>query len=604
MKKNFRGIATAYNVVCSDGLQLADGAFEHQDGQTVPLVFQHNHNDINQVLGHAVLESDPENGVMYADCYLNESESAKNAAESVKHGDINALSIFANNLKFSGGNTVTHGDIKEVSLVLSGANEGAKILSNTIAHADGTMSEDYSKCIIHSGFTNEDMGEGWDSGLYDDDDPITEGGDEDVDIEAIYNAMTDEQKIAVGAIAQTISEELSHSDLKGGNEMKHGNLFTQEQDNKEVANTISHSDLVLIGDNAKSMGSLRKAVSAYATDHPEAKGITELKHAGTYGIDNIEYLYPDFKEINDTPDFIKRKTDWVEGILQGVHTRPFSKLKMTHADITADEARAKGYTKGNKKIEEVFELLRRTVEPTWIYKKQKLDQEEIISITDFNVVNWLWSEMDIMLREEIARSFIFGDGRAKLIAGEPNKDKINESKIIPIVADDDLYCIKVYEEGLTPELATAAQLQAFIESVALSMEGYKGTGTPTLYCRNGLVNLMKIKIKDNFGQFLYKSKAELIAIMGVKDIVEIECFGRVNEDEDYKDTLLGVIVNIYDYSVGVDKGGKITKFSDFDIDYNQHKYLMETYISGALDKPYSAITIWAREEVEDTTTQN
>lgn len=594
MKRNFRGVATAYNILCKDGRTIGEGAFDHQDGIKVPLVYQHNHNDASQVIGHAILEAGED--VMYADCFLNNTKQGKNAAELVKHGDINALSIFANELKYANGATVIHGEIKEVSLVLSGANSGAVILSDTITHSDGTYTETDEACIIHSGYTNDDMEDGWDDGLYEDGDDEDIDTD-DIDVEAVFDNMTPEQQAVVAMAVDAGKEQaLKQSQSQGGNEMKHGNLFEGNGAPKD-SNVLSHADIDTIFTNAQQAGSLRAGVTAFAKQNEGAAGISELAHAGAYGINNIEYLFPDYKEINSTPDFIKRDTTWVDGVLSGVHKRPFSKLKMTHADITADEARAKGYLKGNLKTEEVFGLLHRTVNPAWIYKKQKLDQEEIIEITDFNVVNWLWSEINVMLREEIARAMLFGDGRPKMLSnGTVNPDKIDETRIIPVCADAELYCVKeVLPAAITSAPSTSDEFVAFMEAVALSKLKYKGTGMPTLYCKRGMVDLIRIKVKDNFGQYVYKSKADIAAMMGVKDIVEIESFERVQENGDNTETLLAILVNLADYSMGINKGGEITKFTDFDIDFNQHKYLAETYFSSCLDKPFSAIAYWATE---------
>jgi len=557
MKKfNFSGYATKVDVKCSDGRTIMKDAFKHHDGQTVPLVWQHMHNDPNNVLGHALLEN-REDGV-YAYCKFNDTESGKNSQTLVEHGDIKSLSIHANQLKQK-GDSVFHGMIREVSLVLAGANPGAIIDNLSFQHSDGSIETDDSEAIIHSGLE-------FDNDVDDDDDDEFEHADDEKTVKDVFDTLNEEQKNVVYAmIAHALSDEtdsnLDHSE--GGTDMKK-NVFEKEEEKKK---TLSHGDMQTILTNAQKCGSLKEAV---------------LSHVQTYGIENIDYLFPDARTVMQTPEMISRIMTWVSGVINGTKHTPFSRIKSTAADITADEARALGYVKGNLKKEEVIKLLKRTTNPTTIYKKQKLDRDDIIDITDMNVVSWLKAEMRVMLDEELARAVLVGDGR-----DPASLDKINEDNIRPIYKDDDMYAHHIS----VPAIATTADI---IEAIIRSHEHYRGTGAPTYYTTTSLVTDMLL-IKDTTGRRIYNSVTELAAALRVANIVEVPVLAGMSRETDDNVpvlmNLVGMIVNLSDYVMGADKGGEVSMFDDFDIDYNQYKYLIETRCSGALVRPKSAIII-------------
>jgi HK97 family phage prohead protease len=562
MNYDFSGWATKNDLKCSDGLTIVKDAFKGNNGMTVPLVWNHEHNDPNNVLGHAMLEN-REEGV-YAYCAFNNTPTAQNAKDMVQHGDVVALSIYANQLKKQ-GSFVMHGQIREVSLVLAGANPGA-FIDDVIVH--GMRVDD--EAVL---FTGEEIE------LYHSDNKKeevkkvskeqpkdkTEDQPEEKTIEEVFNTLTDEQKnvvyAIVGAAVDEQKQEDSNNKSEGGDEMKQ-NVFNK--DNKEEV--LSHSDIAAIFADGKRYGSLKDSVLAH-------------------GITNIDYLFPDFQNVDSTPGFIQRPNGWVDNVLNGVHHTPFSRIKSTHADITADEARAKGYVKGNLKIDEVFSLLKRTTSPTTIYKKQKLDRDDAIDITDFDVVGWLKTEMRMMLNEEIARALLIGDGRLS-----SSDDKINEQNIRPIWTDADLYTIKVANDikGLTTPDQIARQ---FIRSAVKSRKNYKGSGEPTLYTTEDMLTDMLL-LEDTTGRLIYDSVEKLKSQLRVKDIVTVPSMeGLSRTDGAINKTLQGIVVNLVDYNIGADKGGAVNMFDDFDIDYNAQKYLIETRCSGALVKPYSAITI-------------
>lgn len=584
MKRDFRGVATKYGIKCADGRTLAHGAFDHQNGQKVPLVFQHNHKDHNAVLGHAFLVKGDSG--LFADCYFNDTESGKNAKLMVQHGDIEALSIFANELVEAGG-VVSHGQIKEVSLVLSGANPGAVIQTETIVHGgeleildEATFfnaTDDKSIVLEH-----DDMGE------------PTPGAD--TDITKVFDGMTPEQKMVVKAVADAaVEDHIKHSELEGGNTMKHGNIFTNQEGQAVQRGTyLSHDDMKAIFDEAKQCKSFKEALKNHI-EHSDTLSEQFLSHAGTYGITNIEYLFPDAQKLSDTPDFIQRETTWVDNVLAGVKHLPYSRFKMVHADITADEARAKGYITGALKKEEVFPLLKRQVSPTTVYKKQKLDRDNIIDITEMNVVNWLWNEMQMMLREELARAIMFGDGRSI-----DSPDKVSETNLIPAAKDADLYNIKKVLQMGTGADAETAYYKNLIEQIILAHEEIKGSGgTPVLIAKKGMQARMLL-LKDGMGRDLYASKVALHDKLDVKTIEQVEnlvcklSFKGKDESVASEKDLECMMLVLNDYSIGTDAGGPITKFDDFDIDYNQYKYLLETRCSGALTKPFSCITFWKK----------
>ena len=560
---DFSGWATKNNLKCSDGRTILKDAFKHDDGVTVPLVWNHQHNDPINILGHALLENRDEG--VYAYCKFNETDSGKNAKILVEHGDVSALSIYANQLKQQGGNVI-HGAIREVSLVLAGANPGA-FIDSVIAHGE----ESEEEAVIFTGedivlsHANEDKTEKKDP------EPKEEEKKEEMKeemkeekqktVKEVFDTLTEEQKTVVYAIIGQIMEENQNEskDIEGGKEeMKH-NVFDNDKENKEEV--LSHSDTEAIFSDARRYGSLKDSVLAH-------------------GITNLEYLFPEDTNLNKVPEFISRDTGWVKNVMSSVHHTPFSRIKSQFADITADDARAKGYTKGKLKKEEVFSLLKRSTTPTTVYKKQKLDRDDVIDITDFDVVSWIKGEMRMMLDEELARAFLIGDGRLS-----SSDDKINEQNIRPIYNDADLYTVKV-EIDVGSSATSEDKAKAFIKSVIKNRKEYKGTGSPTLYTTEDVVADCLL-LEDSNGRFIYDTMDKLKNVLRVKDIVTVPVMegakGAKGGD------LMAILVNLADYNVGADKGGAVNMFDDFDIDYNAQKYLIETRCSGALIKPYSAI---------------
>lgn len=561
---DFCGWATRNDLKCSDGRVIRKDAFKHNDGQKVPLVWNHQHNSQDEVLGHAILEN-REEGV-YAYCSFNDSDSGKTAKILVQHGDIDALSIYANQLQQQGPN-VMHGNIREVSLVLAGANPGA-FIESVLKHDE----ESNEECIIYTG-ENIDLAHADKEPEKKEDEKVD--NKEDKTIGEVFETLTEEQKTAVYAM---LGQALKHGDEKEDpetnnndeedNTMKH-NLFDDET--KKDENVLSHDAMETIIADGKRYGSLKESF---------------LAHAQEYGIENIDYLFPEAKSLNTPPDFIKREMGWVQKVMSGTHHTPFSRIKSMFADITEDDARAKGYIKGKLKKEEVFSLLKRTTTPTTIYKKQKLDRDDVIDITDFDVVAWLKSEMRMMLDEEIARAILVGDGRLA-----SSDDKINESNIRPIWKDEDLYNIKSTIE--VDAAATADQkAKAFIRACIKSRKNYKGSGDPTLYTTEDVVTDCLL-LEDMNGRVIYDTMEKLRTALRVKEIVTVPVMEGLTRTDDEGTTLnlMGIIVNLTDYNVGADKGGAINMFDDFDIDYNQQKYLIETRCSGALIKPFSAISL-------------
>ena len=555
MKYDFSGWATRANLKCSDGRTIMRDAFKQNDGQKVPLVWNHQHDDPNEVLGHALLEN-REDGV-YAYCSLNDTESGKTAKRLIQHGDISALSIYANQLKQNMSNVV-HGNIREVSLVLAGANPGASIQS-VIQH--GATIED--EAMIYTG---EEL-----SIMHSDDPkppvekPEMNTDENDETIGDIFNTLNEKQKEVVYAL---IGEALENNNSEGGDNTMRHNVFDQsEEQNSE--NVLSHSEMQTIIEDGKRFGSLKESF---------------LQHADEYGIENIEYLFPEAKSLNTPPDFIKREMGWVQTVMSGVHHTPFSRIKSMFADITADEARARGYMKGKLKKEEVFSLLKRTTTPTTIYKKQKLDRDDVIDITDFDVIAWLKSEMRMMLDEEIARAILIGDGRLA-----SSDDKINEQIIRPIWEDEELYAIIGIVQGDDSDKAALAT--EFIDQSVRSMTDYRGSGSPTAYMTAEMLTECLL-LKDTNGKRIYSNENEVATAMRVSKIVTVPVMNNQTRKEGSDTyTLQAIIVNLNDYNVGADKGGAINMFDDFDIDYNQQKYLIETRCSGALTKPFSAIVL-------------
>lgn len=565
-KPDFSGYVTKNDLKCTDGRIIRKDAFKHCDGKVVPLVWQHMHTDPDNVLGRIRLENRTDG--VYGYGYFNNTPKAKNAKELVVHEDITSMSIWANELSQSGPD-VLHGDIKEVSLVLAGANPGARIDNIAIAHADGSEYIDDTEAIISSGFTF-DKEEKEEPKVEDESEEIKHADSSNETLGDIFNTLTDKQKEAVYAmIAQVASgERIEQSDdlEEGGNYMKHNVFEGTDRVESENRPVLTHSQIKEIFEDAQRCGSLKESV---------------LAHAQSYGIKNIEYLFPDAKTVTQTPDFIKRNTEWVQRVLNGAKHSPFSRIKSTAADITADEARAKGYVKGNLKKEEVIKLLKRITTPTTIYKKQKLDRDDIIDITDFNVVTWLKSEMRLMLNEELARAVLVGDGREA-----EDDDKINEENIRPIWTDNDMYAIHV-------TIDSTVDNEGEMEAILRAMDDYEGTGSPVLFTTQSKLTDYLL-LKDKVGRRYYTTKAEVAAALGVSDIVTVPVMkglSRTLSDETTNVDLLGIIVNMGDYNIGADKGGELSMFDDFDIDYNQYKYLMETRCSGALIHPHSAVVV-------------
>ena len=566
---DFAGYATRYGVPCADGRIIDKTAFLQNNGKKVPLVYNHQHNDISSVLGHAFLEC-REDGV-YAYGYFNDTDGGVEAKNQVIHGDLDSLSIWANRLQEIGNpprKHVAHGDIKELSLVLAGANPGA-FIEEIVAHSD----EEGYEAFIYSGDSielNHSEGE-----TEKEDKPMAdtnkEQEPESKSAKEVFDEMTEEQKqVAIAIAGQAVEEALKErgidpekdDDEEGGEEMGHSCFDNTGED----ANVLSHDDMATIVKEAEKTGRMSDAFLAH-------------------GIENIEYLFPDAQTINGAPDFIKRNDEWVNDVMNNVHHTPFSRIKSVFADITEDDARAKGYIKGKLKKEEVFSLLKRTTTPQTIYKKQKIDRDDYIDIVDLDVVAWIKTEMRMMLDEEIARAILVGDGRLA-----SSDDKISEDHIRPIWTDADLYTIKA-AVNITKDSTSAEIAKAFIVEAIRSRVQYKGSGTPTLYAPDTIITECLL-LEDKNGRMIYDTLDKLATVLRVSKIVTVpvmENLARTKETFTYK--LLGIIVNLKDYNVGADKGGAVNMFDDFDIDYNAMKYLIETRCSGAMIKPYGAIAI-------------
>lgn len=569
-KFDFSGWATKANLKCSDGRTIMKDAFKDNDGKQVPLVWNHQHNDPENVLGHALLENRDEG--VYAYCKFNDSESGRTAKLLVQHGDVNALSIYANQLKQNMSN-VLHGNIREVSLVLAGANPGASI-DSIIMHGEESDEEAIvytgeEICLSHA--DDEKSKEKENKMTTEETKTGAEEAGKEKTVADVFNTLTEEQKTVVYAmIGQALEDAQGETNnntenTEGGNkEMKH-NVFDNETQDQE--NVLSHAAMETIITDAKRYGSMKDSF---------------LAHAAEYGIDQIDYLFPEAKSLNNPPEFIKRDTSWVTKVMNGAHHSPFSRIKSLFANITEDEARAKGYIKGNLKKEEVFSLLKRTTTPTTIYKKQKMDRDDVVDITDFDVIAWLKSEMRMMLDEEIARAALLGDGRLA-----SSDDKINEANIRPIYNDADLYTIKT-QVGVAKGATDDAKATAFIKAAIKARKDYKGSGNPTLFCTEDLLTDMLL-LTDTTGRDLYADEAALAKKLRVREIVTVPVMEGLKGSKG--GDLMGIIVNMNDYNIGADKGGAVNMFDDFDIDYNQQKYLIETRCSGALTKPYAAIAL-------------
>lgn len=605
---DFCGWASKNDLLCSDGRTIRRGAFASDDGKKVPMVYQHQHTSIDNVLGHAILENRDEG--MYAYCYLNESDTGKMAKELVRHGDICAMSIYANKLKQI-GNDVVHGEIKEVSLVLAAANPGAAIESVVLEHSDGSTEEEaiiYSgedtqyKILSHAESSTQtssdktvndilnNMSEAKKNVLYymlakvsetdeeaEDDDVIEDSDIRHADvsggrtIQDIFDTFTsDEKKVAFFLIGQAIKESgsMEQSDIPNiddeseeNDTMKH-NVFENNQFNNDET-VLSHAEIEEIFRDTKQYGTLKNSALAH-------------------GITNIEYLFPDATTVTPTPELIKRNDDWVSKVMGAVHHTPFSRIKSTAANLTEDEARAKGYIKGNLKKDEVFSLLKRTTEPTTIYKKQKLDRDDVVDITDFDVVAWIKSEMRMMLNEEIARAILIGDGRLT-----SSDDKIPEDHIRPVAFDSELYTVPV-EVTVAAQATDDDKAKAIIRSIIKGRKEYKGSGNPVMYTTEDTLTDMLL-MEDKMGRVVYDSVTKLATALRVSEIVTVPVMEGLKDAQG--NAVIAVIVNLADYNVGADRGGEVNMFDDFDIDYNAMKYLIETRCSGALTKPYSALAV-------------
>ena len=602
VKYDFSGYATKNDLKCSDGRTIRKNAFKDCDGMRVPLVWQHQHNEVSNVLGHALLEN-REDGVY---CYgvFNDSENGREAKIRVQNGDITHMSIYANQLTQDHGN-VLHGVIREVSLVLSGANPGALIDNLVIAHS-GEEIED--EAIIY--LPDEDV-----ISLYHaDEEEKPKKEEEKVDeekkepeqkepekkeesketVKDVFDTLNEKQKkvvyFMIGQALQDQKEEKTEKkdDEDEGEDMKH-NVFENEQVYGPV---LSHADMDTIFADAKRLGSLKDSVNYHMEDGVLAHAMMPISTDGmevpsqatasqTYGVRDLNMLFPEYKTLNNPPEFIQRDTGWVSVVMGGVHHTPFSRIKSSFANITEDDARARGYIKGKQKKEEIFTLLKRTTDPQTIYKKQKLDRDDIIDITDFEVVGWIKSEMRGMLDEEIARAILIGDGRAT-----DSDDHISEQHIRPIAKDVDLFNVKV-AVTVAADAKPGVKAKTFIDEVIRNRKYYKGSGTPTMFTTADMLTEMLL-LEDGIGHKMFKSTQELATALRVSNIVEVEVMEgqKINGND-----LAAVIVNLADYNVGADKGGAVELFDDFDIDYNQYKYLIETRCSGALIKPFSAMTI-------------
>lgn len=626
---DFCGWASKNDLLCSDGRTIRRGAFASDDGKKVPMVYQHQHTSIDNVLGHAILEN--RNEGMYAYCYLNESDTGKMAKELVRHGDICAMSIYANKLKQI-GNDVVHGEIKEVSLVLAAANPGAAIESVVLEHSDGSTEEE---AIIYSGEdtqykimshaetmpvetstqTSSDktvndvlngMSEAKKNVLYymlakvsetdeeaEDDDVIEDSDIRHADvsggrtIQDIFDTFTsDEKKVAFFLIGKAIEESgsMAQSDIPNiddeseeNDTMKH-NVFENNQiENDETV--LSHAEIEEIFRDAKQYGTLKNSALAHGVENIAHSNLVPVQ---TYGVANIEYLFPDAKTVTPTPELVKRNDDWVSKVMRSVHRTPFSRIKSTAANLTEDEARAKGYIKGKLKKEEVFSLLKRTTEPTTIYKKQRLDRDDVVDITDFDVVAWIKSEMRMMLNEEIARAILIGDGRLT-----SSDDKIPEDHIRPVAFDSELYTVPI-EVTVAAEATDNDKAKAIIRSIIKGRKEYKGSGNPVMYTTEDILTDMLL-MEDKMGRIIYDSVTKLATALRVSEIVTVPVMEGLKDSEG--NAVIAVIVNLADYNVGADRGGEVNMFDDFDIDFNAMKYLIETRCSGALTKPYSAMVV-------------
>ena len=603
---DFSGWATKNDILCSDGRIIRKNAFKDNDHKKVPLVYNHDHDNPENILGHAYLVN-KEDGV-YAYCSLNNGPRAQAIKEAVSHGDAWSLSIYANKLKHGKNREVLHGDIKEVSVVLAGANEGALIDYPVIAHGDGYEEAEDQAYIYPFIEDDQSLEHGeieWDDEEDETEDPKQDEASEELEHAEEKKDSKEEPKVAenqeekkddnksgktIGEVFDTLNEEQKTAvyavigqaieDAKGGSEedddVKHSVFDNYEDD--EQGEVLSHAEIEAVFAEAKRNGSLKEACLAHGID---TTGMNVSTGTQTYGFNDVTMVLPDYKSLNNPPEWIKRNTDWVPFVIGGATKTPFTRIKSMYADITEDEARARGYIKGTEKITEVFSILNRTTDATTIYKLQKLDRDDIIDITDFDVVPWIKAEMEVMLDEELARAILIGDGR---LVNDPYK--IKEDCIRPIVKDVPLFNVQV-AVNLAAGATEAEKAEAIIENILRSRKKYKGSGNPTFFTTEDWLTEMLL-LKDGIGHRLYKTVAELETALRVSKIVTVEVMEGYKIDS--RD-LVGVIVNMKDYRLGNNKGGEKSLFDDFDIDFNQYKYLIETRRSGALVKPYSAMTV-------------
>lgn len=584
MKFDFSGWATKNDLTCSDGRTIKHNAFKENDGQRVPLVWQHGHNAVDNVLGHALLENRDEG--VYAYCAFNDTPGAENAKELVKHGDVKALSIYANRLDQRGADVI-HGNIVEVSMVLSGANPGALIDNVALEHSDGSWTESEDEAVIYSGLTlSHDSGETTEDTESMDEDEVYD--EDDLTVADVLETLDDDQRLAVAALIEEISgdvdaededfdedeefdedydedydEDAEHGD-SGGDTLMHSNIFEGDARN-HMGSHLSHADEEQIFAEARQPGmTLRTAV---------------LAHAADYGIKNPELLFPDATNLDPEPQRIMRENSWVSKVLQGAKHSPFSRVKTQWSNLTADDLRAKGYVKASRKKDVVYEVANRKTEPTTVYNKTKIDRDDVLDITTFNVVAWMQQNLRLALEEELARAVLIGDGREV-----SNPDKIKESNIRPIWKDDELFSHKV----LIDKDAKTADI---IDVVRRSRKFYKGSGSPVLFTTNGFICDM-LEIKDHNERYIYETRQAVANALNVSDVIEVEVMEGANREVGgKKQNLLGIIVNMQDYTLGADKGGETSFFEQFDIDFNQQKYLLEARCSGSLTKYKSAIVI-------------
>ena len=584
MKFDFSGWATKNDLTCSDGRTIKHNAFKENDGQRVPLVWQHGHNAVDNVLGHALLENRDEG--VYAYCAFNDTPGAENAKELVKHGDVKALSIYANRLDQRGADVI-HGNIVEVSMVLSGANPGALIDNVALEHSDGSWTESEDEAVIYSGLTlSHDSGETTEDTESMDEDEVYD--EDDLTVADVLETLDDDQRLAVAALIEEISgdvdaededfdedeefdedydedydEDAEHGD-SGGDTLMHSNIFEGDARN-HMGPHLSHADEEQIFAEARQPGmTLRTAV---------------LAHAADYGIKNPELLFPDATNLDPEPQRIMRENSWVSKVLQGAKHSPFSRVKTQWSNLTADDLRAKGYVKASRKKDVVYEVANRKTEPTTVYNKTKIDRDDVLDITTFNVVAWMQQNLRLALEEELARAVLIGDGREV-----SSPDKIKESNIRPIWKDDELFSHKV----LIDKDAKTADI---IDVVRRSRKFYKGSGSPVLFTTNGFICDM-LEIKDHNERYIYETRQAVANALNVSDVIEVEVMEGANREVAGKNqNLLGIIVNMQDYTLGADKGGETSFFEQFDIDFNQQKYLLEARCSGSLTKYKSAIVI-------------